>query len=260
MLSLVCIAGLMLPAGSAAARDYGSVAGWQLASSGESCGLYSSKAGSGEIIILKRLDGAMHLQVSSEFWRIGDGSEVRYNIDGREWKGDIGVAPVKEVGRKGYLAAFAPEFASLLRGGKQLAVKDGDRTLGIYSLRGSARALFRMDSCLADLRRSGPETADIAAISQPKPTNGAGRWFSLNDYPRKAQQQGREGTVVFRLTVGTNGRVSKCEIVGSSGHHDIDASTCKAVSKRARFDAAVGADGEKVEGQYESRVTWRVPS
>ncbi len=256
---------IALTAGPAKARDYGEVAGWQLASAGESCGLLSTRAGNGEILILRRLDGALHLQVSSNFWETGDGTDIRYAIDGREWEGAIGVAPVSEGEQKGYIAAFAPDFADLLRAGNRLSVKDGSRTLGIYSLAGSAAGLNRLEACLADLRRDGPakivtaEEIAAATITPARPQGGAGRWFSMSDYPGRALRDGREGTVGFRLTIGTNGRVTDCVVMRSSGHTDIDESTCKAATRRARFDPAVNGNGEKVEGRYDGSVTWRVP-
>jgi len=255
---------LCLVAGPAQARDYGNVAGWELASSGESCGLYSNQSGAGEIIILKRLDGALHVQVSNKRWNTAEGDEVHYNVDGKVWGGDFGSAPIRDANGRGYISAFSSSFVGLLRGGSQLMVKKGDQALGIFSLKGSSIALNRMESCLADLRRDGPAEI-VSAIPLPTksksavPRNAKGRWFNFNDYPSRAQSEGRAGTVVFRLTVGANGRVSDCQIVQSSGHRDIDASTCKAASKRARFDPALDDEGNPAVGSYQSRVTWSVP-
>ena len=256
--------GLGLAAAPAQARDYGNVAGWALASSGESCGLYSNQQGRGEIVILRRLDGALHVQVSNERWNTAKDDEIRYNVDGKQWGGDFGAAPIRDESGRGYIAAFSPSFVALLRGGSQLAVQKDGQPLGVFSLKGSSIALNRLENCLADIRRDGPAktvtAASLPSISKTAtPRTAKGRWFNMNDYPRGAQNEGRAGTVVFRLTVGTNGRVSDCQVVKSSGHSDIDASTCKAAKKRARFNPALNSDGKPVEGSYQNRVTWSVP-
>lgn len=247
------------------ARDYGEVAGWQLASSGSSCGIYSSRAGNGEIIFLKNLSGDVHIHISNKFWKVDEASDLRFKIDGKPWRGRFGIAPHTTENRPGYVAAFDSAIVPLLRAGRQLSVERGNVTLAIFSLSGSAAALNRLEFCLTDLRRDGPAPVQTAAeiakrtIIPPRPATGAGRWFNLSDYPKKAQREGREGTVEFRLTVDAKGRVSRCDIAASSGHKDIDESTCKAVTKRARFTPAQDGTGKKVSGNYQSRVTWRVP-
>jgi len=114
----------------AAARDYGEVAGWQMAASGNSCGLYSSRAGKGDLIFLKDLRGAVHIQVTNEFWRSDDGRDIAFAIDGKRWRGNFGIAPAKSKNGVGYVAAFDSRIIPLLRAGRQLAVQRGGRSTG----------------------------------------------------------------------------------------------------------------------------------
>lgn len=259
------ITALILTPPALQARDYGSVAGWQMAASGGTCGLYSARAGNGEIILLKNLAGDVHIQVTNEFWRNDDGSDIRFAIDGKRWNGRFGVTPAKSAKGQGYIGAFDKRIVALLRAGRQLTVQRDNVTLGAFSLSGSAAALNRMEFCLNDLRREGPAqvmTADAVAarsITPPKPANERGDWFKLSDYPSDLQRAGKDGTVLFQLSVNTRGRVSNCVVTQSSGHAELDAATCKAVTKRARFKPAVDGDGKKHEGKYDSRVTWRIP-
>jgi periplasmic protein TonB len=92
-----------------------------------------------------------------------------------------------------------------------------------------------------------------------KPKNNPGSWATTNDYPSRALSQEREGTTSFRVTVGPDGKVSDCQVTGSSGHGDLDAATCANVKRRARFDPALSNDGSPTSGSYSSRVTWRIP-
>jgi protein TonB len=95
--------------------------------------------------------------------------------------------------------------------------------------------------------------------SAAAPRNPPARWVTTDDYPSRDLHQGHEGTTAFRVVVGSNGRVSACEIVRSSGHPGLDAATCKAVTARARFEPATDENGAKVVGTYSNSVRWQIP-
>jgi protein TonB len=91
------------------------------------------------------------------------------------------------------------------------------------------------------------------------PGNSPASWANTDDYPARDLREGNEGTTVFRALVGTDGRVTGCEIVRSSGHPGLDAATCRAVAPRARFEPATDENGNKVAGSYSNSVLWRIP-
>lgn len=93
----------------------------------------------------------------------------------------------------------------------------------------------------------------------PLPRNGPAGWITNNDYPSRALQRGWEGTAGYRLVVGSNGRVSECEITRSSGHSILDRETCDRLESRARFNPAKNNRGEDVVGTYTGQVTWQIP-
>jgi len=101
-----------------------------------------------------------------------------------------------------------------------------------------------------------------AVAFKPKaasPKNDPGTWVNQGDYPPRDQNEGNEGTTVFRVTVGTDGRVSACAVVRSSGHAALDAAACKAVKARARFAPATDESGQNVAGSYTNSVRWQIP-
>ena len=83
--------------------------------------------------------------------------------------------------------------------------------------------------------------------------------FTADDYPMEAMRKHHEGVVMFRATIGTNGRVTKCDVVQSSGHAELDAVTCKLVRQRARFKPKRDASGNLVEDVYNSQANWFLP-
>jgi protein TonB len=91
------------------------------------------------------------------------------------------------------------------------------------------------------------------------PKGNPGNWATTNDYPSRALREEREGTATFRVSIGPDGRVTDCQITGSSGHADLDAATCENVRRRARFTPATDGEGNPTTGSYSNRVRWVIP-
>lgn len=105
--------------------------------------------------------------------------------------------------------------------------------------------------------------ADAGAASgsaEPmEPATFPGSWATNDDYPVRAMREEREGTTGFRLTIGTDGLPSACDIISSSGHGDLDATTCRLIMERARFKPGRDAKGKPVGGTYSNRIRWQIP-
>ncbi|RPF72347.1 TonB family protein [Aurantiacibacter spongiae] len=95
--------------------------------------------------------------------------------------------------------------------------------------------------------------------TSPSPSNGPAGWITNSDYSASDIRRGNEGTARYRLVIGSDGRVDACEIVSGTGHASLDRDTCRLIERRARFDAARDASGERVVGTYTGSVTWRIP-
>ena len=93
----------------------------------------------------------------------------------------------------------------------------------------------------------------------PAPRGNPGRWASARDYPSRALREEREGVTRFRVNVNADGRVTNCSVTGSSGHSDLDDTTCKLISRRGRFNAATNGEGNEVAGTWSSAVRWEIP-
>ncbi|HWK42162.1 MAG TPA: TonB family protein [Croceibacterium sp.] len=100
-----------------------------------------------------------------------------------------------------------------------------------------------------------PVTQPVAA----RPSNEAKGWITSDDYPRRSLVDGNEGTARYRLVIGTNGRVSSCEITTSTGDTLLDQTTCRLIERRARFSTATDGNGAKVLGTYSGSVRWEIP-
>ena len=105
-------------------------------------------------------------------------------------------------------------------------------------------------------------TGEPPARFAPKaahPRNDVAGWVTTDDYPPAEIRAGHAGTVRFRLSLDARGRVTGCTIVETSGYPRLDDATCGNASKRARFDAATDAAGERVAGSYTGTIRWVIP-
>ena len=93
----------------------------------------------------------------------------------------------------------------------------------------------------------------------PQPRNNPGSWATSDDYPTKAMREDRAGSTRFTVTVDAEGKVSSCQVTGSSGHSDLDDATCKLVTRRARFKPATDGEGNPTSGSYSTVVRWQIP-
>ena len=93
----------------------------------------------------------------------------------------------------------------------------------------------------------------------PAPKGSPGNWATSNDYPSRALREEREGVTGFRVSVGTDGKVTSCEITKSSGSPDLDQATCDNVRRRARFQPATDGEGNPTTGSYSNAIRWVIP-
>ncbi|AZI35919.1 protein TonB [Caenibius tardaugens NBRC 16725] len=104
-----------------------------------------------------------------------------------------------------------------------------------------------------------PPPAPTHTPKPPQPRNAPGSWATPDDYPTKAMREDRAGTTRFSVTVDAEGKVSSCQVTGSSGHSDLDDATCKLVTRRARFKPATDGEGQPTSGSYSNAVRWQIP-
>lgn len=92
-----------------------------------------------------------------------------------------------------------------------------------------------------------------------RPSNAQSRWITNDDYPARALRDEAEGTAAYRLVIGSNGRVSACEITSGTGHRMLDDATCRFITARARFEPATDETGARVLGTFTGTVRWQLP-
>jgi TonB family protein len=84
-------------------------------------------------------------------------------------------------------------------------------------------------------------------------------WFEFRDYPMKAFDKNEEGVTRFELLISPDGRIADCTVYASSGHGELDKTTCYLAQKRVEFRPARDANGQPVWGTYRGQAIWAIP-
>lgn len=139
--------------------------------------------------------------------------------------------------------------------------RDGRSAFQLH-LPGAGPAVASLRKCEEDaLRRWGIDPAARASVRRlPKPVGGSPLpWFRWQDYPKQARRERASGSAVARVDVDPAGRPVRCLVVASAGHAALDKVTCDSIMKRARFEPALNAAGERVAFHYILRTVWSMP-
>ena len=99
-----------------------------------------------------------------------------------------------------------------------------------------------------------PPRISQAAVAKGNP----GQYFSQDNYPPSALRAGEEGRVVAMLTIGTDGRVSECEVTTSSGSAALDQATCRIAKSRVRYSPAKDENGQPIASRTSLPVRWQI--
>ena len=99
--------------------------------------------------------------------------------------------------------------------------------------------------------------APPAVAPSPATPRGRGNVFSDDDYPSASRAAEEEGVTRVAYVVGTDGRVTQCEVLQSSGFKRLDDATCSIIQRRFRFNPAT-RDGQPVPERKTQPVRWRL--
>jgi len=172
-------------------------------------------------------------------------------------------APVKDSGMQIVAIDLKKSELGALNHAKQILVQSKPITVGLEPSR-MDEALRVLGTCEKDLLVSwGMDSAVVASVAEFPWINrskGATSFFSTDDYPEDALRRDEQGTTGARVHVGTDGRVTDCKVIESSGSASIDSQTCSIIRARFRFEPARTSDGRTVASFTYQRIRWEMPS
>lgn len=106
--------------------------------------------------------------------------------------------------------------------------------------------------------QSSPSASPAPAAAASAASLLRGRFNNETDYPNAARRNEEQGTVRVAFTIGTDGRVSNCAVVQSSGSSSLDSTTCRIFERRFRYAPARDASGNPVPTTMRQSVNWRL--
>jgi TonB family protein len=84
-----------------------------------------------------------------------------------------------------------------------------------------------------------------------------GAYFSVDDYPVRAEREEQQGAVHFRLAIAPDGSIAACIVTRSSGSVTLDTATCRALRARVRY-TPVRRLGGRTPTSDQGIVRWRL--
>lgn len=187
------------------------------------------------------------------------------NVNKRALTGNAGELPVIVLGQQRLVgwqgsADTAPDVTPE----QEAAVKD--LTLSIrgrrpvrFEFRSLAKPFAQLRHCTTTLVESwGYDPQVQASLTRPAtPATSAADWLRTDDFPIGAAMAGHNGLVQFRLDVDAEGKIAGCYVLARTNPDDFADTTCRAVSKRGKFEPALDAEGKPVRSFFIRKVHWQ---
>jgi len=154
-----------------------------------------------------------------------------------------------------------PQFLDRFAEASAIALRTGSRRLGQMAIPQASAAVRALRQCNDALLRNWGVDPDARAALQRQPEI-IGRWsdlFSGGDYPEDVARRGISGMATVRITVGTDGRISDCAVLVSSGNDLLDRVTCRVLRERAHLRPALDREGRPVAVTMIQNVGWATP-
>lgn len=167
----------------------------------------------------------------------------------------------EEAGRTGQAAPSAGVRPEIEKAVDALEVLAGKRPLLRLELGSMGGAFEAMRKCTDELvTHWGLDAEAQRNLSRPPvPKGNPGHWVSHADYPSEALRKGVQGVVPFRLIVGPDGVPSDCHLQRPTEPAEFNATVCRILLKRARFEPALDAAGKPIKSCWSSTFNFMIP-
>lgn len=179
--------------------------------------------------------------------------------------GDLPIVMLGSMRLDGWQEAKPDETAPKLSAQQEAAVfavtiKIGPRKPVRLEFGSMAKPMRQLRACQDSLLKSwGYDPVVQATLSKPaRPASSPAMWLRSSDYPTGAVFNGQNGIVQFRLDVDEYGRIAGCHVLARTNPDVFADTTCRSVSRRARFEPALDAVGKPARTLYVAKVRWQM--
>lgn len=250
---------------------------WELDPQGpDKCVVKRVHAGGTRILVYGKAGGIRTLIVDNPAWPAASAGSLDQLVSLR--RGER--LPLPPDGRK--VELDADMAARVVASDAIEVVRPDGSVLERVDLSGIAAAEARLPGCMARVAKHSWNVVPPPMMVAPRPPvlpppdwMGLGRpglerpatakiplqtLYSDEDYPSAAIRAGEQGSVAFRISIGSDGRVTGCVIIASSGSESLDSATCRLLADRAVFWPARDRSGKPAADSLAGRIVWRLPA
>lgn len=117
----------------------------------------------------------------------------------------------------------------------------------------------KVEEATPAVEKAAPVVPDAPPAKKAEPVKTMARLMRgcrLPQYPKRSEEKGEEGTVVFRFLVGTDGKVQSAQLVQSSGFERLD-NAAKDAFMQCTFTPGT-IDGVAQSSWVKQPFTWRL--
>lgn len=111
--------------------------------------------------------------------------------------------------------------------------------------------------CTEALEMSFLSTEAGGTVARQAVPLNQGSWVQSGDYPGLMQRYGMGARIAVRLTVGTAGRATFCQIRNSTVPQMFEDALCLALMRRAQFEPALNEQGDQVPSYWNLTVDFQ---
>lgn len=268
----------------AQAADWGQeVGGWSVGRTGDKCVMTMEFEGEGAtqltLLIADDADNT-YLSVDNYRWSAKKDQEYELAFSLGEWVYTKKAIGLSSLSRPGFITMVNAEFLADFAKASGLRITMGEVLVDNLSLTGSAAGLAVLTRCrtqlardLAEQRRererlahipadpfASPDAASASMRARGATPDGQSRWMARiqENYPSRAIRDDVEGRVGVRAIVGANGRVTSCTVASSSGSAVLDEAACDGMIRYARFNPAIGDNGQPTTGTFSDTIVYQL--
>ena len=259
--------GLHAPALAQTAAAPPAKARWSIDYGVQRCSLFRSEGTQGTVFGLRIIPGRGDPEIlftRDSFKPLGLDYAVRAALvlqpSGKRFEGGVvwtdlpdgkQVMMVDKVGRDFIDALAASSSLALEARGKRL-------DLAFSGASGAVKALRECNDAL--LRAWGADVSHPDGTVLPEPLGGGFEsWFSSELTPGELARRS-SGTVVARLDIGADGRLTGCTVLAGSGDKVLDSRSCETFLRRGRYKPARDPAGNPIAVKIVQTIHWLVGS
>ena len=158
-----------------------------------------------------------------------------------------------------YTFNISGEAFDELKVGKRIRIQTRQLSADI-SISNMTPVLGKLGECLPLLFEHWGFSREKQATLASFPSHEKKLPLKSSDYPTSAIRRGAVGAVEVLLNIGTDGRPLDCRLVRSSGHKDLDDTTCERLMARGKFKPGLDRSGNAVPSPFFFSVYWAFPN